>query len=296
MPLKVLVALVGVVIAAPAPDTIDHDPVPLAGAFADSATDVPQTLRSIPACAVVIGLVSDIVTSSELGLQIPFVVVHRRVYVTFAFPVKLEAGLDGVPMVPPAPVTTDHVPVPIAGVLAASAVDVLQTIWSVPALATVGGAIRVTVTSSEDEAQGVLAIVQRKVYVVPAEPVKELVAEFALANDPPVPETMVHVPVPDVGTFPVIGRVVPQKLLSVPALAVVGAPFSIIKTSSLVGAQPAFESVQRRVYAVPGFPVNVDVADADAPMDPPVPDTIVHAPVPAPGLFAASVVDVAQTF
>jgi hypothetical protein len=77
--------------------------------------------------------------------------------------VKLEVGLDGVVMVPPAPVTIVQVPVPTAGVLPAKVTDVAQTVWSGPALEVDGLPVRVITTSSLKMAQGALVIVQRKV-------------------------------------------------------------------------------------------------------------------------------------
>ena len=51
-----------------------------------------------------------------------------------------EAGLVNVP----APLTTVHAPVPILGVLADKAVDVVVMYWVVPAIEAVGGAFTVT--------------------------------------------------------------------------------------------------------------------------------------------------------
>lgn len=133
------------------------------------------------------------------------------------------------------------------GAFPESVAVVLQTIWSGPALAVVGGATRVTVTSSVVGAQGVLEMVQRRVYVVPATPVKLVDADEALLNDPPVPETTVHAPVPAVGVFAVMATVVPQKLLSVPALAAAGALLKVMFTSSVEAAHPGLERVQRNV-------------------------------------------------
>ena len=60
------------------------------------------------------------------------------------------------------PVTTDQDPEPVTGVLAASDTPPgLQTDCALPALAVVGGATTVIVTSEVDEVQGELEIVQR---------------------------------------------------------------------------------------------------------------------------------------
>jgi hypothetical protein len=99
-----------------------------------------------------------------------------------------------------------HEPVPIVGVLAANVVVVLphidDPVWSGPASAIVGLWVKVIVTSSVEGGQGELLIVQRKTYVVPAVPVKLLVGLEGDVIVPPVPETMLHNPVPIKGVFP----------------------------------------------------------------------------------------------
>ena len=51
-------------------------------------------------------------------------IVHLNVYVAPAVPLKVEVGLEGVLIVPPAPDIMLHAPVPTEGVLAASVTDV----------------------------------------------------------------------------------------------------------------------------------------------------------------------------
>ena len=67
-----------------------------------------------------------------------------RSRVSPAVPLKVEVSEDAVPKEPPLPVTTDHIPVPTEGALAASVTvvkpQVAALIWSVPALDTVGEA------------------------------------------------------------------------------------------------------------------------------------------------------------
>ena len=74
-----------------------------------------------------------------------------------------EVGLPAVVIDPPVPVMIVQVPVPTVGVFPANTAVFPQTVWSVPAFATVGLAVNVMTTSSVDAAQGAFAIVQRKV-------------------------------------------------------------------------------------------------------------------------------------
>ena len=78
-------------------------------------------------------------------------------------PVNPDVGLEGVVTLPPAPEMMLHDPVPIAGLVAAKVAEVVQMVWSGPALATLGLAVNVTVMSSVDGVQGGLEMVQRKV-------------------------------------------------------------------------------------------------------------------------------------
>ena len=104
--------------------------------------------------------------------------------------------------------------------------QVADSVWFAPASAVVGFWLNFISTSSVEAVQGSLEIVQRKVYAVPAVPEKVVVGLVSEAKDPPVPLTIVHLPVPTVGVFPARVTVVsPQVADSVwfaPALAVVG--------------------------------------------------------------------------
>ena len=70
---------------------------------------------------------------------------------------------------------------------------------------------------------------------------------FAEVIEPPVPEMIVQVPVPEVGVLPANTAVFPQTDWSGPAFATVGAPVNVITTSSVDGAQGALAIVQRKV-------------------------------------------------
>ena len=114
-----------------------------------------------------------------------------------------------------------------------------------------GAALRVITTSSVEAAQGALLIVQRKVYApVPPAGVKVAVGEVVLLNwarEVEGPLTTDHAPVPTPGAL--AARVNPplQLFWSGPALEVVGAPVTVITTSSVELVQPALLIVQRRV-------------------------------------------------
>jgi len=94
------------------------------------------------------------------------------------------------------------------------------------ALVTDGTWLKVIATSSVDAVQGLLEIVHLKVYVCPATPLKFVVELFVLAKDPPVPDTILHKPVPIEGVLAASVTVVnPQVAVPVwsgPAFAVVG--------------------------------------------------------------------------
>ena len=76
-------------------------------------------------------------------------------------PVKVAVGLVFRLNEPPAPLIIVQVPVPIAGVLAASVAVVTpqRLVWSGPAAAVLGLLLNVIVTSSVLAVQGALAIV-----------------------------------------------------------------------------------------------------------------------------------------
>ena len=82
---------------------------------------------------------------------------------------------------------------------------------------------------------------------MPATPVKEDVGFVGVPTLPPAPETMLQLPVPEVGVLPAKFVDVPQSDWSGPALEVVGLARRVMITSSVEAVQGALEMVQRRV-------------------------------------------------
>src|SRR5690606_32827233 len=192
--------------------------------------------------------------------------------------VKVVFGSEGSSSAPPAPNTIDHSPTPITGVLAARVVEFvgLHTFWSGPASAMVGVFRSKEITTwSVDGAQEPLVMVHSRVYDSPGAPWNTELGSEGFDITPPVPLTIVHVPVPTTGVFP--GRLTgPQESSkSEPASAVVGSSSNSIDTSS--SEVPHDEViVPRRTYVVPGVPLSVVVGSASSARDPPAPLTMLH--------------------
>ena len=74
--------------------------------------------------------------------------------------------------------------------------------------------MNVITTSSVLAVHGALLIVHLNVYVLPAVPVNVLVGLLAVVMLPPVPETILHAPVPTVGVLPAkVVLVTPHKVV-----------------------------------------------------------------------------------
>ena len=106
----------------------------------------------------------------------------------------------------------------------------------------------VIVTSSKEFGQGGLEIVQRKIFAPTDNPVTVV---FGLLMFPkvPVPEIIVHVPVPVEGelAYKATFIVLHNKTESAPAFAVVGLPFRVTLTSS-IEIQGPFVIVHLKIY------------------------------------------------
>jgi hypothetical protein len=189
-------------VIAPAPLVIVHTPVPTRTVLpARVKVEVAHCVWSVPAAATVTAasLVRD---TSSLLVQLPFVIVQRRIVVCPAVtPVTVVVGEDGV-VIAPAPLCIVHIPVPTRAVLPARVkVEVAHWVWSVPAAATVTAASFVSDTSSFVE-QVPFVIVQRRTVVLPAVTPVTVVVLSDASVIVPGPLTIVHKPVPVVGLLP----------------------------------------------------------------------------------------------
>ena len=75
--------------------------------------------------------------ASVLGVQVPLLIVHTKVFTPVVKPVTPLVGELGVVTVA-VPAVTVHAPVPTVGVFAANVAVGEQIVWSAPAAATVG--------------------------------------------------------------------------------------------------------------------------------------------------------------
>mgnify|MGYP001592676019 CR=1 FL=1 len=218
-----------------------------------------------------------------------FEMVHLKTLLPTPNPVIVVAGLVGV-LIVPLPESNVHTPVPTIGVLAAMiAPAVTQTVWFGPADEIDGTAFVVMVMLAVDEVHGGLLIDQVSTVVPTVSPVTVVLAtsEFVMV---PGPETFIQLPTPAPGTFPakVTEPVVTQIVWLGPALAIEGAATPVMVTLEIELAQGAFEIVHLKTLLPTPNPVIV-VAGLVGVVIVPLPESNVHAPVPAVGVFAAIV-------
>jgi hypothetical protein len=290
IPVTVVFLNDGVVMVA-VPLTKVHKPVPVVGLL---PFNVKLPLLHCVWSVLALATVGDALFVSVTLLadeHAPLVIVHVNVAVVpTGTPVTPDVGEDAVVIVA-VPIVTVHKPVPTDGVLPASVkLPLLQLLRFVPAFEIVAGALLVNITSSKDAVHGLFEIVHLNVALVPAgTPVTADVGDV-LVVIVAVPVTTVHNPVPIAGVFPASVKFpLLQIVWSGPAAAVVGLRLNVMTTSSVDAVQGAFEMVHLKVYVVPAVPLNVDVGLAAFPKLPPAPLTILHAPVPAAAVLAASV-------
>ena len=137
--------------------------------------------------------------ASVLGGQVPFVIVHTKVFTPVVNPVTPELGLVGV-VTTPVPAVTVHAPVPIVGAFAANVAVAEHIVWSGPAADTVGNWSTLMVIASVLGGQVPLVIVHTNVFTPVLKPVTPDVGLLGTVTTP-VPAVNVHAPVPVVGVF-----------------------------------------------------------------------------------------------
>ena len=197
-PVTVVAGSVEFVIVA-VPEINVHNPDPTIGVFPVKLEADEQIVESNPAFETVGKSNLKIVIESNESAHVPFEIVHTNVFVPTLNAVIPEVGDVGVVGVAE-PTTTVHNPVPTTGVFPASVAVVVQTVWSILALAVVGGVSRKIVMSSTEGVHTPLEIVQRNVFTPKLNPVTPEVGEVGVVTTP-VPANTVHVPVPTIGAF-----------------------------------------------------------------------------------------------
>ena len=159
-----------------------------------------------------------------------------------------------------------------------------------PAFAIEGAAIPVMTTSLKLPVQGVFAIVQRKVLFPTPNPV---INELGLLGETIVPDPPIsdHVPVPAVGVLAaIVALELMQTVWSGPAAAMDGKALVVIVTFAVDDVQGKFEIDQVRTVTPAVNPVSVVFATSELVITP-GPETFIHLPTPAVGVFPASVTE-----
>lgn len=153
-----------------------------------------------------------------------------------------------------------------------------------------GGATPVTVTLETELAQGGLEMVHLKTFAPVPSPVTVVEGdkEFVMVPDP---EIKVQAPVPVTGVFAaMIAPAVVQTVWFDPAAATDGKALVVIVTLSTEAAQGEFEIDHVNIVVPAVRPVSVDEAERELVIVP-GPETFIHAPTPAVGVFPAKVVE-----
>jgi hypothetical protein len=151
-----------------------------------------------------------------------------------------------------------------------------QIVWSIPALGESGFSCTLMVILSEGAAHTPFEIVHLKTLFPTESPDTPEVGEVALTKIA-VPETTDQSPIPIIGEFAERVATVEQIVWSFPALAVVGAAWTITETSSKTSAQAPPGIVQRKVFVPIESPVTLVLARL-AFVKVPVPKITLHTP------------------
>ena len=150
----------------------------------------------------------------------------------------------------------------------------------------------VIITSSVLDGHAPFEIVHKKIFCPPVKLAVYVPGSLMFVNSP-LPERILHVPIPVIGVLAF--NVTKFKLVetSNPAFAMVGMSSTQISTSSIVGGQVAPEIVQRKMLEPMLKPVTDVTGDAGLTIVP-LPLMSVQNPVPTIGTFPFSVDEKAQ--
>lgn len=168
--------------------------------------------------------------SCETG-QAPLVIDQTNVLVPILNPETPDVTLLESLKIP-VPAITDHVPIPTIGILPFKEDTAEQIVESIPAFAGVAKVLIVATTVSVVGTQVPFEIVHTNTLTPTLTPVIEDVGDVGLVIVP-LPETIVHKPVPTIGVLPFSVADDAQIIKSEPALAIVGNASTLIVTVSL---------------------------------------------------------------
>jgi hypothetical protein len=167
-----------------------------------------QTPLFGPASAVVGASSRVMLTVSLVVAQTPLEIIHSKVFAPTLKPVTPEVGEPG-EVTAALPARTVQEPVPTDGALPANVAVVAHTVWSDPAIATVGSSSRVMLTVSLDVGQMPLVIIHSNRLLPTLRLVTPEVGEPGVVTVA-LPAMTVHVPLPTVGVLPARVAVVEQ--------------------------------------------------------------------------------------
>jgi len=238
-----------------------------------------------------------IVIVLTLATQGALAIVQVKVVVPTGILLAAVVGKFALPNVTPTALLV-HVPIPKAGVFPAKVAVDAQTFWLIPALATVGEGVFVTLTSALVGAQEVLLTVQRKVFT-PSE--RLLAVTTGEAGVAIVPEPVITVqtpvsPLPTTGVEPVKPTVVAQTVAeAATAVTAVGVLKRVIVIVLTLATQGAFAIVHVKVVVPTGKFATELVPKLALPNVTPT-ALLVHVPTPKAGIFPVKVEVAAHIF